>query len=198
MSKSSLTTAWGLLHVVAGIAVVVAVDRLVAGSGAALGTRLLVAGSVGLAWLALGVLGLVLVLAARDAMRIGRRQRDAVVPLGGDHDRLAADLRDVGARQAELEQSQDDVTRDLRRMVAALSDELADGSSRDDAVETVLADLDERLDRIGIGLEQAERDAAHGRAALAARLDDVVDRLASVPRPGEPGTGADDRPGSPS
>lgn len=77
MSKSRLTVAWLVLHVLVGIALVVAtvlvLDDLEVSSGA-----MVVAGvAIGAGWVAIGLLGVLLVWAVRDAVGIVRQQRES-------------------------------------------------------------------------------------------------------------------------
>lgn len=152
MSKTRLTRAWAVLWVVAGVGLAWSADRLVVDRAVDSGLRLLVDASVIVAWTALGVLGVLVLLAARDLMAVGRRQRQLVADAKVEIDRIDERLAAVRAVQDDLQ-------------------------GRLDEVASV---VDDRVRRMEDAVEQAALDDARSRAAGIARLDELLDRVRGV------------------
>lgn len=189
MPKTFLAVAWGGLHLLAGVGLAVAADRLATAVGIVGTARVLVVAGVVVAWLAVGVLGLLVLLSARDLVRLARRRRASLDAVSGAVDDLSRDRAELVERHAELRH----VQADLDQRVASLdqrvegldgrvADEVAAARTRGDGHAAAVADLDRRVTSLGTGLEQAARDDARGHLGLARRLDDVADRLAAEHR----------------
>lgn len=184
MSKSTLTRTWVVLHVVATVALVVGLDRLLVDLDVRAVTRALVVVAAGLAWAALGAMGALLATAVRDGMALGRRLRGVVADLADRQANLVRSLRDL---RRELT--------DVRTALTDLDDAGTDAGTRameaHDATTVAVtglgADLGERVDRLEGGLEQLGRDLARGLRAQADRLDDLaLRRRGSIPEADAP------------
>ncbi|WP_238445041.1 hypothetical protein [Salsipaludibacter albus] len=152
------------LHALTGLGLVVLAWRLLAGLESA--WRVLGVVVVGSAWGALGLLGLVLVLASRDAVkgaRVTRDVRSGVARVEREVGRLHADVRE-GQQQAET----------VWASQAAAHDDLA-GQLASSRAE--LGRVEEHLDRTETAVEQVGLDTSRGVSAAVLRLDEIVDRL---------------------
>lgn len=156
MSKTRLARAWAGLWVVAGIGLTWSVDRLVVGGAVDGGVRVLVDASVLVAWTGLGLLGVLVLIAARDLIAVGREQRQLVADARSEIVRLDERVTAVRAGQDELQGRIEEVAT---------------------AAAATGRDVGERVQRVENAVEQAALDDARSRAAGIARLDELLDRV---------------------
>lgn len=156
MSKTRLARAWAGLWVVAGIGLTWSADRLVVGDAVDGGVRVLVDASVLVAWTGLGLLGVLVLIAARDLIAVGREQRQLVADARSEIVRLDERVTAVRAGQDELQGRIEEVAT---------------------AAAATRRDVGERVQRVENAVEQAALDDARSRAAGIARLDELLDRV---------------------